>query len=245
MKNETRNILETPFTRDQIKQRKGLWGKTLDYIEGHNIIARLNMAFENDWSFTVVEHHIMDTEVIVLGQLRVQEIIKQQFGSSGITRDSKSGDMLCLGDDLKSAATDSLKKAASLMGVGLHLYGDYETTIIQTSNDATTPRQSESKPVSSGKDASKPRKTSKNNKTSNTRNTNTKRPPDNGNNNGNGNGNGNGRITPKQMRYILSLGRRQNLHNDAVEKLAVDWFGTPLSRIEKTQASEMITQLSA
>ncbi|MCD4655649.1 RAD52 family DNA repair protein [bacterium] len=48
MKNEVRSILETPFTETQIKQRKGLWGKTLDYIEGHSVINRLNDAFESD-----------------------------------------------------------------------------------------------------------------------------------------------------------------------------------------------------
>ena len=88
MKQETRYILETPFTPDQIKQRKGLWGKMLDYIEGHNVIARLNSAFDSDWSFSVSEHRILDDEVLVLGRLRVADVVKEQFGSSSITRDS-------------------------------------------------------------------------------------------------------------------------------------------------------------
>lgn len=124
MKQETRTILETPFTANQVKQRKGLWGKTLDYIEGHSVIGRLNEAFQSDWSFSLTEYRIMDDEVIVVGRLKVNDVVKEQFGSSNITRDSQSRKTLCVGDDLKGAATDALKKCASLLGVGLHLYGE-------------------------------------------------------------------------------------------------------------------------
>ena len=34
----------------------------------------------------------------------------------------KTGKPVSIGDDLKAAATDALKKGASLLGVGLHLY---------------------------------------------------------------------------------------------------------------------------
>jgi hypothetical protein len=224
MKQETRNILETPFTPDQIKQRKGLWGKQLDYIEGHSVIHRLNDAFDSDWSFSVTEHMSMDDEVIVVGRLRVNDVEKQQFGSSNITRDSSTGKMLCLGDDLKGAATDALKKCASLLGVGLHLYGD-----INNNGNG----QTQTDPDQSVNDTDNSLATDNN-----------QRLPGNGNNGNGKNGNGS-LITPKQMRYILSLGRRQNMHDNAVEDLAKEWFGEHLSRIGKSEASEMITQLSA
>jgi hypothetical protein len=44
--------------------------------------------------------------------------------SSQITRKKDSGEVISLGDDLKAAATDALKKAATLLGVGLHLYSE-------------------------------------------------------------------------------------------------------------------------
>jgi hypothetical protein len=47
-----------------------------------------------------------------------------QFGKSGITRSTKDNAIVSLGDDLKAAATDALKKCATLFGVGLHLYFD-------------------------------------------------------------------------------------------------------------------------
>ena len=34
-----RELLEKPFGTDQIKQREGNFGKTLDYIEGHEAIS--------------------------------------------------------------------------------------------------------------------------------------------------------------------------------------------------------------
>jgi hypothetical protein len=61
-------------------------------------------------------------EVIVIGQLNAGGIVKSQFGSSRITRAKETGDIISLADDLKAAATDALKKAATLLGVGLHLY---------------------------------------------------------------------------------------------------------------------------
>lgn len=124
MKKELRKQLETPFTPEQIKSRKGLWGKMLDYIEGHSVISRLNEVFDSDWSFSIVEHKILEDEVVVLGRLQVFDLVKEQFGSNQITRDSQTSKVLCLGENLKGAATDALKKCASLLGVGLHLYGE-------------------------------------------------------------------------------------------------------------------------
>jgi hypothetical protein len=92
------------------------------YLEGHAVIQRLNDALDADWSFEITEHHILQDEVLVKARLTTGTIAKTQFGSSQITRNKKTGDLVSLGDDLKAAATDALKKAATLLGVGLHLY---------------------------------------------------------------------------------------------------------------------------
>jgi recombination DNA repair RAD52 pathway protein len=88
-----RDILEQPFGPEQIKQREGNFGKTLDYIEGHAVIQRLNDAFDADWSFSIIRHDVLnDTdEVIVLGELKAGSVVKTQFGSSRITRARESG----------------------------------------------------------------------------------------------------------------------------------------------------------
>jgi len=119
-----RELLEKPFDPNQIKQREGNFGKMLDYIEGHAVVKRLNDSFDANWSFAILKHEILKEtdEVVVLGELSANGIIKTQFGSSRITRARETGEMISLADDLKAAATDSLKKTATLLGVGLHLY---------------------------------------------------------------------------------------------------------------------------
>jgi hypothetical protein len=118
-----RELLEHPFDSVQIKQRKGRNG-VLDYVEGHTVIARLNAALDGAWSFEVVVHEVRDHEVLVLGKLTAAGIVKMQFGASQVTRDRETKALISLGDDLKAAATDALKKCATFLGVGLHLYAE-------------------------------------------------------------------------------------------------------------------------
>jgi len=119
-----RELLEKPFAPEQIKQRVGSFGNVIDYVEGHAIIKRLNDSFDGLWSFEIVKHEVMEDldEVIVLGRLSAGEVVKMQFGSSRITRAKETGNVISLADDLKAAATDAMKKCATLLGVGLHLY---------------------------------------------------------------------------------------------------------------------------
>ena len=128
-----REILEAPFPPDAIKTRPGAYGGSLSYLEGHTIVQRLNEAFDGQWSFEVVTHQILDDEVLVLGKLKseVAGVVKMAFGSSRITRDDRTGKPIALGDDLKAGATDALKKAATLLGVGLSLYsGQLVTKVV-------------------------------------------------------------------------------------------------------------------
>ena len=131
-----RQLLEQPFSAEQIKQRQGNFGQTLDYVSGYTVIERLNEAFESQWSFEIVQHEVQQDEVIVIGRLTAEGIVKCQFGSSRITRVKDTDEIISLADDLKSAATDALKKCASLLGVGLHLYSD-------KSADTTKPKTSQ------------------------------------------------------------------------------------------------------
>lgn len=119
-----RELLEKQFTNGQVKTRIGNFGKKIDYVDTQLVIQRLNDSFDDFWSFKVLEHTILDNEVIVLGELSTAGISKQQFGTSSITKNARTGVTVSIGDDLKAAASDSLKKCASLMGVALHIYGD-------------------------------------------------------------------------------------------------------------------------
>ena len=113
-------ILCRPFPPELIKQRQGQGGKMLSYIETHSVISRLNEGCDA-WSFEIVEHHVHDDEVVVVAKLTADIVVKMAFGGSRITRDR--GKPISIADDLKAAGSDALKKAASLLGVGLELYG--------------------------------------------------------------------------------------------------------------------------
>ena len=104
-----RELLEKTFAPDQIKQRDGNFGKTLNYIEDHATIQRSNDAFDAKWSFEILKHEVFEDkdEVIVQGKLTAENVVKTQFGSSRITRAKETGKIDSLADDLKAAVTDS------------------------------------------------------------------------------------------------------------------------------------------
>jgi hypothetical protein len=104
-------------------------GVELEYITGEQATTRLNetLGFLN-WSFKIVEHgiHAEADECWALGELTVtidgRSVTRQQFGSQKVKRSRSSGTPLDIGFDLKGAATDALKKCASLIGVALYLW---------------------------------------------------------------------------------------------------------------------------
>jgi len=117
-----RDVLERPFEAHLIKSRRGHSGKSFTYVEGAEYIKRLNEAFDGQWSFEIMEHHVRHRDVVVVGRLDAGGCTKIAFGGAVVTTSQQTGEPLNLADDLKAAATDALKKAASLFGVGLHLH---------------------------------------------------------------------------------------------------------------------------
>ena len=149
-----RELLEKPFSPDQIKQREGVFGDVLDYVEASAVIHRLNEAFEAEWMFEILDHHIYEKEVVVLGKLTAQGIAKCQFGKSKITLTKDEKRQVSIGDDLKAAASDCIKKCATLWGIGLHLYMD-------VSNGDDRPAQSSNRGAASNGDSTNGRLTAK------------------------------------------------------------------------------------
>ena len=233
-----REILEKSFGPEQIKQREGNFGKMLDYIEGHSVIQRLNDAFDADWSFTIIQHEILKEtdEILVIGELKAGNVVKTQFGSSRITRARESGDIISLADDLKAAATDSVKKAATLLGVGLHLYR----------NDHPKKRYRPSAPLhdtpprnkgGNGNENNRPYRSDGNGKSGNGSS------PYQGK--GKGNGNGNGRLTSKQFRYMLNLNENQGHTKADLDQKSMEMFGVVAQYLSRGDASAMIEHLLA
>jgi hypothetical protein len=206
-----RELLERPFAPEQIKQRKGSFGDQLDYIEAAAVIQRLNDCFDAEWMFEIPEHRILDDEVVVLGRLTAGGIAKSQFGKSKITRSRSDQSIVSIGDDLKAAASDSLKKCATLFGIGLHLYRDsgngHGHHTHGSTNRARPPEPSNS----------------------------------NGNGNGGANGNDSGRLTAKQLSAIFSLGKGKGWSNKQIRDFTQETFGKNPDFLAKREASAVIS----
>lgn len=148
-------VLEAKLNPSWIKQRTQ-GSATLSYIGGHTVIRLLNKAFNYQWSFEIVTEEIIESlpkpmydgwgknrkavmengvhkleaqppVAKVLGRLTVPGLgIKEQYGSKVLIGGATEQESA-----FKAASTDSLKKCASLFGIGLELYGDdegFETT---------------------------------------------------------------------------------------------------------------------
>jgi hypothetical protein len=105
-----------------------------------------------------------------------------------------------LADDLKSAATDALKKACSLLGIGLHLYGRDDA---RSNTAADRHVQRDDGP----RDAAD-------------------------------------RLSPKQLAMIWTLSRQAGLTADTVRRRSLELFGDPPERLDRSEASALITRLT-
>lgn len=220
-----REVLERQFEEHQLKTKVGTFGNMVSYIKGGAIIARLNEAFDGNWSFDVIEHKILEDEIIVLGKLTAEGISKTQFGNSRITRNRDNGEIVSIGDDLKAAATDSLKKCATLLGVGLYLYGGNG----DNHNGGTKP---------------KPEKHSDNGKGNGNGNDKQSNANSDHHNSQNGNGNGsNGRLTNKQLSAIYAIGKSKNLSQKDIKDFTVEMFNKVPDFLSKEEASTVIQEL--
>ncbi len=233
-----RDILEAAFPPDLVKSRPGAFGGSLQYLEGHTVIARLNEAFDSGWSFEIERHEILPEEVIVLGRLRVDRfgIVKMAFGGSRITRD-KLGAATAIGDDLKSAATDSLKKAGTLLGIGLQLYGATTSTV---ESDAAEPPRVPT-PVSRHEGASASRHVIRFSTPSRSADVKSSpSTPESGNSETSP-----GRVTARQLSAIFSIARDRRLSNAEVRDLCKAKYNRVPDYLSKAEASALIEHLLA
>jgi recombination DNA repair RAD52 pathway protein len=121
-------VLNKKTPQKFIKKRLGRAGKQFDYVETGYVIEQLNKAFNNMWDFEIIDKQIGKDKIWVLGKLTVkfitpfgiQTISKSQFGGSDVKK--SNGVVIDIGDDLKAAASDALKKCASLLGIAKDVY---------------------------------------------------------------------------------------------------------------------------
>lgn len=140
--------LSEPFPKEVEKiLKKG--GTSLTYIPVSEVITRLNKVIGVDmWSYEIIkcERDSLDPDFIV-AHVRLTAtfvptndapsitIVKDGIGGQKIKR-TKSGDIVDLGDEMKGAVSDALKKAAQHFGVGLYLARSEESIALEVSSEA-------------------------------------------------------------------------------------------------------------
>ena len=124
------NLYE-PFA-SEVEKTLSKGGARLTYIPVSEVITRLNKVLGIDaWSFNILscERDAIDPDYIVAhvrlmwhvdGTRPDNAIVRDGFGGQKIKR-TKAGDIVDLGDEMKGAVSDALKKAAQTLGVGLYL----------------------------------------------------------------------------------------------------------------------------
>jgi hypothetical protein len=157
-------LITTKTPEKYTRTRPGKGGTPWIYVSGAYIKKMLNLAFGWDWDFNVISHQfdINIGQAYVLGRLTIRNggrtIIKEQFGRVDIkfkalkdekgnyVKDAKgkniaSTEPLDLGNDLKAATTDALKKCASEIGIAADIYAAEEfkeVEIVEVGQDLET-----------------------------------------------------------------------------------------------------------
>lgn len=140
--------LSSPFPPEMERElRKG--GTSLTYIPVSEVITRLNKVLGVEaWSMRIIscERDRIDDEFIVahvtLDAVLVNDkgeqvmVHRDGIGGQKIKR-TKQGDIVDLGDEMKGAVSDALKKAAQTLGVGLYLSRSEEAMDIEAHIDAS------------------------------------------------------------------------------------------------------------
>lgn len=121
-------IISGSTPQKYIKKRPGRGGQQFDYVEVGYVIQTLNQAFGfSSWEFKIIDKQIGNDSIWVQGSLTIHfspsyAVTKENFGGSEVKKNSSTGKPVDIGDDLKSASADALKKCASMFGVAADIY---------------------------------------------------------------------------------------------------------------------------
>jgi hypothetical protein len=137
-------MLSEPFPEEMEKTlRKG--GASLTYIPVSEVITRLNKVFGVDgWSSEILscgrdeidpDFVVARVRLVVYFDKNALPIFKDGIGGQKIKR-TKAGEIVDLGDEMKGAASDALKKAAQHLGIGLYLARDADAIEMEQAQEA-------------------------------------------------------------------------------------------------------------
>lgn len=145
-----------PAEMERTLNKKGV---SLTYIPVSEVITRLNRVLGvSNWSFDIVkcERDSHDPDFIV-AHVRLTanfpslssntRVVKDGIGGQKIKRTRQDNEIIDLGDEMKGAVSDALKKAAQQLGVGLYLARDIDAIEMDEAmyaSEDTKPQQTHS-----------------------------------------------------------------------------------------------------
>jgi hypothetical protein len=148
--------------KQYVKTRPAKGGGTWEYVTGGYVRKVLNLLFGWNWSFEILGETVYPKEVVVKGRLTCTSngvtVTKTQYGNKDIAfltemhKDDAgkiimnqwgkperypTDQYLSIGNDLKAAATDCLKKCAAELGVAADIYNkdDFKEILVDVSPD--------------------------------------------------------------------------------------------------------------
>lgn len=125
--------------KEAVRKRPAKGGGEWEYVSGGWVKKQLNMMFGFNWDFEITNQMVLHGEAIVQGKLTCRSngitIIKTQFGNKDVICRKGTEIPLSIGNDLKAAATDCLKKCAAEIGIAADIYNKLDFEDIKVVND--------------------------------------------------------------------------------------------------------------
>lgn len=139
--------LAEPFDDTLIYQRS-VGGRQFDYVAVAEYVARLNKVLgPNNWNYEVLKCHVQpEYKEHVIAHVRVTATVdgttavKEQYGGAKI-KIMKSGGVMDLGNDFKTAVSDAFKKACQGLGIALHLARSEEALALEIEESYPVPQE--------------------------------------------------------------------------------------------------------
>lgn len=139
--NQLKQLLKkTPVQYVHTRPAKG--GGQWEYVTGGYVRKVLNLMFGWNWSFEIIDEKVLHGEAIVKGKLTCTSngvtIVKMQFGNKDVICKKGTDIPLSIGNDLKAAATDALKKCAAELGIAADIYNKMDFREVNVDTSETT-----------------------------------------------------------------------------------------------------------
>lgn len=138
--------LSEPFPQE-MERRLNKGGANLVYIPVSEVINRLNKVVGTEnWSFTVKDWRQVGNSIVahvsVVTTINGNVVTREGVGGQRIKM-SKQGDPIDIGDEVKGAVSDALKKAVQTLGIGLYLARSEDAIEIESVIEAGVQTQSQ------------------------------------------------------------------------------------------------------